>query len=1558
MIRDKAQNYSEDIAIIGMNGRFPGAKNLDEFWQNLRDGVESITFFSSEELASLGIDADLLQNSNYVKANPLLEDIEMFDAAFFGLTPREAQLMDPQHRLFLQCDWEAFENAGYNTQAYDGRIGVYTGVSPSSYLVQNLLTNYDYRDLEEQVQIFTGNDADYLPTRVSYKMNLNGPSLHIGTACSTSLVAVHIACQALLNYECDIALSGGVTIQASQREGYVYKEGGILSPDGHCRAFDAKAQGTVFGSGIGVVILKRVSEALDDGDCIQALIKGSAINNDGSSKVSFTAPSVEGQSQVVAQALSESGVDPNTIGYIEAHGTGTALGDPIEIEGLRQVFRNMTNRKGFCAIGSLKTNIGHLNRAAGIAGLIKTVLALKYKMIPPTLHFEQPNPDIDFDDSPFLVNTSLREWRRNGVPRRAGISSLGFGGTNAHIIVEEAPERGASTTSRDWKLLNLSAKTPSALQAASQNLAEYLEQHPDVQLNDVAYTLQVGRQVFPHRQMLVCKNTTDALDALRNPSGNILTNIQETNKKDVVFMFPGQGSQYVNMGLALYETEQIFKEQIDLCSEILQPHLNINLCDVLYPKHVSMDIASQQLKQTEVAQPALFTVEYALSKLWMEWGVLPQAMIGHSIGEYVAACLAGVFTLEDALALVAARGRLMQQIQAGSMLAISLGEEEAQSFLDDSLCLAAVNSPTSCVVSGPKEAVDTLQYKLKKDKIPCISLHTSHAFHSTMLTPVLEPFHEQVAKIRLNPPQIPYISNVTGTWITDEEVIRPDYWTTHLSQTVRFNDGIHKLLQDSERIFLEVGPGRTLSALAKNHPKRYIGQEVLSSLRHPADSDEDTQFLLNTIGRLWLAGKQLDWDAFYKNEIRYRLPLPTYPFEEERYWIEPSTSLNKNHQKPGALQKQADIADWFYFPSWRRSIGAVREAGNEIDSKCWLVFVDEDGLGNQLINRLRQRGQDVVAVMAGPQYKKLSESLFVLDPNRDEKDYEVLIRDLIALGKIPDEIIHLWGVTPEHQSFPAIETFEERIEFFENTQNMGFYSLLFLSQAFVRHHLTNDMQITVVSNDMQKVAECEIICPDKATILGPVRVLPQELPNIQCRSIDISFPKSSTESSKKIIDQIMAELLGASTDQVLAFRGEYRWVQTFENIRIDGTVNRGKSRLRQGCVCLITGGLGGIGFTMADYLARTAQAKLILTGISEFPQRDAWEQWLVDHDDDDDVSQKIRKVYALEALGAEVMVAQCNAGDLEETRDLILQIEKRFGPLNGVIHAAGIFETLKAFRGIEETSREDCDRRFLPKVYGTLVLDELLRDRELDFCLMQSSLSSVLGGLGFVAYSAGNLFMDAFADLHCQTSRIPWMSVNWDGWIFRDPEEDIRNTSVISAGFASPSFGVVADIAVRPIEGAQALDYILSWGEVNQLLVSTADLQTRINQWVKLESLDATEDFSNSTYFHPRKELSNEYVAPTSEVETGLCEIFQELLGIKQVGIHDNYFELGGDSLLGIQVVSRISATFQVVPSVITMFENPTVAGLSEHIEALRWASESANMRSQVTLGEYEEGEV
>ncbi|MDF5721311.1 MAG: aminotransferase class III-fold pyridoxal phosphate-dependent enzyme [Rhizonema sp. PD37] len=875
------------VAIIGMSGRFPKAQNLDKFWQNLRDGVESISFLSEKELENSGIDSTVISDPNYVKSGGgILEDIELFDAAFFGYPPRQAEIMDPQHRLFLECASEALEAAGYNSQTYKGRISVYGGVSISSYFLSNLFSNPELLKSVGADQIRHSNRPDNLATRVAYKLNLKGSAITVQTGCSTSLVAVHLACQSLLEHECHMSIAGGVTISSLQKTGYFYQEGGIASPDGHCRAFDAKAQGTVGGDGVGIVVLKRLDDALADGDCIHAVIKSSAINNDGSLKVGYAAPSVDGQAKVIAEALAMAQISSETVSYVEAHGTGTILGDPIEIAALTEAFRASTDKKGFCAIGSIKTNIGHLDTAAGIAGLIKTVLALKHKQIPPSLHFENPNPKIDFANSPFFVNSTLTEWKSNGIPRRAGVSSFGIGGTNAHVILEEAPVVEASGSSRSWQLLVLSAKTESALSVTTNNLVEHFKQHPELNLADIAYTLGMGRQAFDHRQIVVCQNLDDVITVIekKNPQ-QLFTHFTEPCKRQIVFMFPGQGTQYVDMGRELYETEPIFREQVDKCSYLLKSHLGQDLRHILYPDKEQKEAATQKLKQTYITQSALFVIEYALAQLWMTWGIRPSAMIGHSIGEYVAACLAGVFSLEDALVLVATRGRLIQQLPSGTMLAIPLSEQEIQPLLSENLSLAAINGPDLCVVSGVEEAVDDLQKQLSEQGVECRRLHTSHAFHSQMMDSIIEPFQQQVSKISLNSPKIPFVSNISGTWITAAQATDPKYWAKHIRQTVRFSEGIAELLQ-SDRILLEVGPGKTLSTLTNK--QACAGMVVLSSLRHPQNQQSDVAFLLNTLGRLWLEGINVDWSEFYTHEQRHRIPLPTYPFERKRYWIEPT----------------------------------------------------------------------------------------------------------------------------------------------------------------------------------------------------------------------------------------------------------------------------------------------------------------------------------------------------------------------------------------------------------------------------------------------------------------------------------------------------------------------------------------------------------------------------------------------------------------------------------------------------------------------------------------------
>ncbi len=891
MVNEHSLEHS--IAIIGMSGRFPGAPDVETFWQNLRDGTETIRFFSDEELIAAGIDEATLGNPSYVKASGMLDGIELFDAAFFDYSPREAEMMDPQQRIFLECAWHALEHAGYAANTSTGLIGVYAGSNVSTYLLINLASHPELIASFSAYQTIIANDKDHLPTRVSYKLNLKGPSLNINTACSTSLVAVHVAAQSVLNGECDLALAGGVAINKPNLEGYWYHDGSIVSPDGHCRAFDANAQGTVDSSGVGVVVLKRLPEALADGDTIHAVIRGSAINNDGALKVGYTAPSVDGQATVIEEALAVAQVDPDTIDYVETHGTGTILGDPIEIAALTQAFRNHTEKRQFCAIGSVKTNIGHLGAAAGVAGLIKTVQTLKHRQIPPSLHFQRPNPKLKLADSPFFVNTQLRTWPDDERPRRASVSSFGVGGTNAHVVLEAAPEPEQFDTSRPWHLLLLSAKTDTALDAATTNILNHLKEQPTINLADVAYTLQVGRCEFNHRRMLVCQNIDDAVQVLEQADPErVLTRIHDLSKRPVVFMFPGQGTQYPNMAREVYQVEPKFRAVVDRCAELLRPHIGLDLRDLLFPKPEE-ESAVERLSQTWLTQPALFVIEYALAKLLMSWGVRPQAMIGHSIGEYVAACLAEVFSLEDALALVALRGRLIYELPVGAMLSVALPEDQVQSLLGPELSLAAVNGPALCVVAGTLGALEELEQRLIARDVDCRRLHTSHAFHSTLMEPILTTFAEQVAQFSRKAPKIPYLSNVTGNWITADEATDPNYWARHLRQPVRFSRGLQTLLQEAGRVLLEVGPGRTLSTLVQQH--RAAGNcTVLQLIRRPLEQHSDEAFLLGTVGKLWLMGVQIDWTAVYADERRHRIPLPMYPFRRQRYWIEPHTRTRRS----------------------------------------------------------------------------------------------------------------------------------------------------------------------------------------------------------------------------------------------------------------------------------------------------------------------------------------------------------------------------------------------------------------------------------------------------------------------------------------------------------------------------------------------------------------------------------------------------------------------------------------------------------------------------------------
>jgi acyl transferase domain-containing protein len=1313
-----------------------------------------------------------------------------------------------------------------------------------------------------------------------------------------------------------MAMAGGVALRVPEKTGYLHQAGGVVSADGHCRTFDARAQGTVFGSGVGIVVLKRLTDAIRDRDSIDAVIRGSAINNDGALKIGFAAPSAEGQAQVIAEALDIAGVDSETVTYIEAHGTATSLGDPIEIAALTQAFCAGTQKKNFCAIGSVKSNIGHASAAAGVAGIIKTTLALKNKMLPPTLHFEQPNPKIDFANSPFYVNTKLSAWQSEGAPRRAAVSSFGIGGTNAHAIIEESPAVETSGPSRPWQLILLSAKTNTALETATANLAEHVKQHSDLELADVAFTFQVGRKRFNHRRALVCRDPADLVQTIESQDPKrILTLDRDLSDGTTAFMFPGQGSQYVNMGRDLYQSESMFRERVDTCTEMLSPKLGLDLRQILFPNETQLEEASMRLTRTSIAQPALFIVEYALAELLMSWGITPKAMIGHSVGEYVAACLAGVFSLEDGLRLIATRGRLMDELPGGAMIAVPLSLSEVAPFLSDTIALAAHNGSTLCVLAGPQEALQVTERRMKEMNIDCRLLHTSHAFHSPMMEPILRAFEEEVRKIDLNLPTIPYLSNVSGNWITDAEATDANYWAKQLRQTVQFSKGVSKLWESFAGALLEVGPGQSLSAVARQH--KGIGHTILPTMRHPHELRSDVAFLLATLGSLWLAGVQPNWAAFYANERRCRLPLPTYPFERQRYWVNAPLESGAEQARAATLVKTPDIADWFYIPSWKRSVSPQMfpRADFVLHERPWLVFVDDCGLGARLADRLAESGQDVIRVVAGANFGRIDQRSYSVNPQR-KSDYIDLFKSLKNEGSIPTRIVHLWSVT---RGDTAIT-----IESFNAAQPLGFYSLIYVAQALETHGVVTPLRIELISNHLQDITEGDRLQPEKSTALGPCHVIPQEYPNISCRSIDIVLPGVTEHDEDALVEQLLTEFASEPVDLVIAYRGKHRWVQIFEPVRLN--VSDGNPRLRTGGVYLITGGLGHIGLLLAKYLAVTVKAKLVLTGRSVPPERAHWDQYVRDHDEYDLVVQRIRQVRAIENLGAEVLMIGADVSSLEQMNAVIAHATRQFGTLHGVIHAAGIIGE-KLMMPVQETSPDGCGAQFDSKVQGLMVLDRLLRGKELDFCILTSSLSSVLGGLGFSTYSAANLFMDAFARHHAQVDGLPWTSINFGRWELSEQAKGLRNF-----------VDVRARSAIKAEEGVEAFRRILCTDREPQIIVSTRDVKARIDEQKTLENtLFAGSTISTAiSSSASRPNLANTYVAPTSELQRAIADIWQEVLGIAQIGIHDNFFQLGGHSLIATQIVSRMRTTFSIEIPLRRIFESQTVADMAAIVSEIQ----------------------
>lgn len=1511
---DARQRDGSEIAVTGLSCRFPGARNVEEFWRNLCDGIDSISHFEPEELDRGLLDPGIESHPSYVRAAPVLDDADRFDAAFFDYSPKEAEVMDPQQRLFLEACWDALESAGYDPATYPEKIGVFAGASTDTY-VFNLFTNRGaVGGGFDSFQVGLGNDLAFLANRVSYKLDLRGPSLSVHTACSTSLVAVHLARQSLLIDECQIALAGAVTVRVPQKTGYLYQPGSVQSPDGVCRPFDKEAKGTLFGSGVGVVVLKRLEEALEDRDPVLAVLRGSAVNNDGSRKASFTAPSVHGQADVLLEALAEARLDPAHLGYLEAHGTGTQLGDPIEIRALTRAFRRTTEKRSFCALGSVKSNLGHLDAAAGMPGLIKSVLAVRDGVLPPSLHFETPNPQLELAESPFFVCDSLRHWEGHEL-RYAGVSSFGVGGTNAHVILEQPPPPPVSTPSLPWQLLVLSAKTEGALDLRASRLADHLEAHPELELADVAYTLQVGRKAFDRRRTLVVRDGEDAVRQLREPDPQqVSSDVVELGDRGVVFLFPGGGSQHVGMGQGLYETEPEFRRHLDECADRVQELLGVDLRSLLYPEVDRREESVQRLRQTWLALPALFAVEYALGQLWLSSGVRPRALIGHSLGEYVAACLAGVFSVEDALALVVTRGRLLRSLPPGAMLSVSLPEGEVAPLLGEGLSLAAVNGASRCVVSGEPRAVEELAEVLAARGADHRRLPIDAAGHSSLVEPILDEFARAVEAIRLQPPTVPCISNLSGTWLTPEEAVDPRYWARHLRETVRFGAGLGEVLTDPNLVLLEVGPGRSLTVLARSEAGETRGADVVASMRHPDDRRPDRVLLAAAVGGLWLRGVGLDWPLLHRGSMRRRVALPTYPFEGKSYWIQPG-SLDAAMAGP-SLQtgKAPDVADWFYMPTWEPVSSPGSGNGNldDVAGERWLLFRGRDGLGVAVERRLRELGAEVVAVVPGGDFGDRGEGGFLLDPEAPD-GYGRLIASLAADGRLPTRSLHLWSLEPYGGDSDEAA--------FRRAQWWGYHSLVGLARAWVERVAEHFLDLGVVTHGVHDVSGDEHVRPESATVLGAVKVVSQEQEAIRVRAFDLRPPRQDGREEARLVDSLIGDLRSDASARIVAYRGARRWLQRFRPVRLTADAPPVRP-LCEGGVYLLTGGLGGVGLMVGEFLARTCRARLALVGRSGLPPRAEWERCVAEAGESAEgggLAATLSTLLSWEAAGAEVLVLRADVGDEVSMREAVRSTEERFGALHGVLHAAGVTSGASLYRPFTELGVAEAEIQFRPKAYGLYVLERVLGERPLDFCILFGSNAAVLGGLGYLAYSAVSSFMDAFAAARNRSSAFPWISADWDGW----PEETKKYAGIQTS---------MDQYAMTRDESVEAFRRVATLAPEGQVSVPTGDFEVRWRTWVDRPKETGDEGGAG----HERPDSAGSYVAPEGETEEAVARIWCDVLGLDRVGARDNFFDLGGHSLLATRLISRVNETLAVAFPLAEFFAAPTVRALSIRIEDLR----------------------
>ena len=1496
------------IAVIGMACRFPGAEGLQAFWENLRLGVETISFFEDEELEE--VPEELLKREDYVRAQGVLENIDLFDADFFGWNPREAQAADPQQRLFLECGWHALEHAGYDPATHGESTGVFAGSDRNLY--QELLRAD--RALSEslgQIQVVIGTDKDHLAPRLSYLFNLCGPSIPVQTACSTSLVAVHLACQSLLSFECNMALAGGCSIPIPAKTGYLYQQDGIQSPDGHCRAFDAGANGTVPGSGVGLVVLKRLADARADGDTIHGVILASAVNNDGSAKVGYTAPGVSGQRWVIREALSLAGLPATSVTYVETHGTGTALGDPIEVKALSLAFRESLPERGpepvrpWCALGSVKTNLGHCNAAAGIAGLIKTLLCLEHRTLVPSLHFNKPNPAIAFEDSPFYVNTETRPWP-DPAPI-AGVSSFGIGGTNAHLIVTRGPEPSPEPPPPAALpgLLTLSARTAAALRDKKIQLASYLEERPDLALADVLFTLNAGRKDMPTRLTRVV-SSRDELRAFLLDHQTEPARIPQTQTPSLVWMFPGQGVAYGDFGRELYRLEPVFRREVDRCCDHLRDASGLDLERVLFAEPDSEEWA--RLATPVYWQPALFVSEYALARLWSSWGLSPEALIGHSIGEYVAATLAGVFSLENALTLMAERGRLTAALAPGAMLAVAASAQTLAPWIDEPISLAAENGPELCILSGPSRAVARLETALTEGGHRPIRVHGHHAFHSAMVEPLVAPLTHLIASFELFPPQLPLVSNLSGTWLTAEQAVDPAYWGRQLRRTVRFRAGLETITEEPGRVFLEIGPGQVLTRLVRRHPGG-----AAYSCTDAKGSGLSRAGLLTALGALWRTGLKVDWEGFYRHEHRRRVPLPLYPFERRSFWPSGSTSLLRENSD--LLDQKAPFEDWLYLPTWHPA-AAIRPQAPDASSPrgVWLFLSRGDALAHALGERLTCHGATVITVEPAASFERRDTASFGLNPNRHE-DYDHLFQALDRDGKRPRAILHGWCLGPAENEDGAAEL------------SRGFDGVLHLIRALDKLPGRENLLVRVLTEGLCTIGAETSRCFG-AALVGALRVIPKEYPHLHCGHVDLEPGQWETHGTAAL-DRLVLDL--EAPWETRAYRRGRAWLP---EVRPLPGKNRPPAKELEGPgVFLITNAFQRLGAALALRLAAPGRG-LILVDRSFFPPQEEWEHWIRERGDADWVSRNIALVRELLDRGVQVRVIGAAPARERLLREKLRELPPFFASIRGVFH----LDHPSATGLIQGKSPVAPSRLLREKMDEAQTLCRLAETA--GFLVFFAENAAEAGGLGQVEQAAAFAFLQTLA----RTYHRPGNAVTCIDWGTRAWDEPLAPKA------ASPIEGQLQE--KRRLYGMslqECLDTLMTALslELPHLIVSTRDyaglmaqqaqfttayFQDRINREKAgggaIAGGTAAGGAPNGSAFL-RPDLANPYRAPTTDVQRLLCETWQGFFGIAEIGIDDNFFELGGHSLLALQLLTKMNQIFSVKLTLNHLFDFPTVAQLA-----------------------------